>query len=472
MDCARAFSPCFSVRPLSQIIYVGNNLSNGYKQALMKIGQDLNIKVHICLGGTSSDKFLSAWKYQTKLYEKQQKKIFQSKDDRIKNDEDDEDDENDEDNENYDKIKNLKSSSVFFSRGSSSFGKNEKCERDDSCASFLKRMANVNTAKRTKRNGPADRNLQRRPRVQGSMSRYLTLKDPSVLNTRNFALSRRTNHLKENDVEENKRGIKGGAVLTRAARKKQLEMMEEGEPSSSSRSPQGSQQRASKSTDGSNSHLIFKNKGGISKTTPTSNGSTASLKMVGNDGRGRKRRRGENIIASEERMESEREREGGKSAELEKRRRRRSGGDTSRGIDQADNTDVNDKDERKRMEEENKKGGRIDANDEDEDVEMRFMPETLLILDDIFVSSVNEYSSSRESKEGSSGKNRLTFERKEKENVSQAMNIACRLVLELSHHWRINTIISHQGTLNSSGSNFISRGMRILRNNTDAFIRT
>ena len=433
----------------------------------MKIGQDLNIKVHICLGGTSSDKFLSAWHYQTKLHEKQQKKILQNNDDRIKNnegdEEDDDDDENDEDDESYDKIKNLKSSSsVFFSHGPSAFDKNEKCERDDSCASFLKRMTNVNTAKRTKKGGPADRKLQRRPRVQGSMSRYLALKDPSVLNTRNFALSRRTHLLKANgDDDGNKKNMKGGAVLTRAGakRKKQLELRES-EPSSLSPRSHGSHQEgASRLTDGNNALLLSKNKGGIGKTTP-------SKDDVKDDGRKKRVN-----FASEEMMESARGKEGRKTeaeqiavAALKRRRRK--------GEIEEENGGDNDKEKRgmEEEEEEKKEGRRIDGDDGEE--EMRFLPETLLILDDIFVNTVNEYSSSRESKESFSQKNRLTFERKEKENVSQAMNIACRLVLELSHHWRINTIISHQGTLNSSGSNFISRGMRILRNNTDAFICT
>ena len=458
------------MRPLSQIIYVGNNLSTGYKNALQKIGRDLNIEVEICLGGVNSKKFQSAWTNQLRQYENQQKKILKGD-----NDEDDNNDEDEDENEGHSRISNnLKSSSVFLSHGPSPSDKNEKCERDDSCASFLKKMISVNTAKRSKRGSQGEHDvsrrsttttttpsvsarLQRRPQVQGPMNRYLTLKDPSVLNTRNFALSKRVSFQtgETDDGRRTRKSLKGGAVLTRAATRKKLEVREDDRPPSS-RSHQSLSSRAKRGNT-----LVKTRRGMAAASFDHPNERVEKLQKSGTSIERKEGREARVIGRRKRRLEETSPSSTVEERKVEERRR-----DKTNEVDDVHEEDDLNLEEKERQER--------DEKDDGNEGEMQFKPDCLLLLDDLFVSSVNEYTRGEEGEKGSSnsnGKNRLTFDRREKENISRAMNIACRLVVKLSHHWQINTIITHQGTLNSSGSNFISRGMRILRNNMDAFIR-
>ena len=63
MNLASSWSPFWSIRPLSQIVYVGNDAASSYLQRLKDIGSRLNIPVHLCVGqgGIHSPKFKTNW---------------------------------------------------------------------------------------------------------------------------------------------------------------------------------------------------------------------------------------------------------------------------------------------------------------------------------------------------------------------------------------------------------------------------
>ena len=94
---------------------------------------------------------------------------------------------------------------------------------------------------------------------------------------------------------------------------------------------------------------------------------------------------------------------------------------------------------------------------------IKFKKYCLLLLDDAFIPP--------SSTQPSGGDNEKKFiEYNDKKSLLTAFELASKLCTELSHHLSINTVITHQGTVNSSGTDLISRSLRVIKNNIDAFI--
>ena len=97
---------------------------------------------------------------------------------------------------------------------------------------------------------------------------------------------------------------------------------------------------------------------------------------------------------------------------------------------------------------------------------IRFKKSCLLLLDDAFIPP----SSSSSIPNGAGGKEKKPVEFNDKKNLLSTLEIARRLCVELSHHLEINLVIVHQGQVNTSGTDFISKTLKTIKANVDAFI--
>ena len=114
-----------------------------------------------------------------------------------------------------------------------------------------------------------------------------------------------------------------------------------------------------------------------------------------------------------------------------------------------------------------------DTDNEKNDVrptvpKIKFKKSCLLLLDDAFIPPSTTSSSSSLPSEG--GVKEKSVEFHDKKNLLSALEIAKRLCVELSHHLDINLVIVHQGQVNVGGTDFISKCLKTIKNNVDAFI--
>ena len=98
---------------------------------------------------------------------------------------------------------------------------------------------------------------------------------------------------------------------------------------------------------------------------------------------------------------------------------------------------------------------------------IKFKKSCLLLLDDAFIPPSSSSSSSLPSEGGVKEK---SVEFHDKKNLLSSLEIAKRLCVELAHHLEINVVIVHQGQINVGGTDFISKSLKTIKNNVDAFI--
>ena len=216
----RFFSPVFSVNKISEVVYLCQNITPSYREALLKIGKDLGIAVHICVGGLSSTKFQKSWTIRINQFRNSQKEStgqsLEHNDDDMYNSDD------------QDSISNPNRSFREEKKAEDSiFGSTSQSNKHDDCIQFLqhmikkkegstqnKRSLNPDTAEtpeKRKRTGRSS--LQSRPKVQGSMRNFFALKDRELQNLRVAAL-------KKESI------LKGGNMQTRFQKRLQQEQQQ------------------------------------------------------------------------------------------------------------------------------------------------------------------------------------------------------------------------------------------------------
>ena len=112
------------------MVYVGHQMTDGYKKRLEAIGRELGIKVYICLGGFENKRFAKSWERKTKLerrkaketsednesHESSKKDVNDDHDQDEDHDVDDHDDDEDDDDELKDKNETKTLSSLKLKR--------------------------------------------------------------------------------------------------------------------------------------------------------------------------------------------------------------------------------------------------------------------------------------------------------------------------------------------------------------------
>ena len=126
----RFFSPIFSVNKISEVIYLCQNITPYYREALLKIGKDLGIAVHICIDGLSSVKFQKSWATRLNQFRNSQKESTSLSPENNDNDIYNSDDQDSISNPNSSQNKEKKAQDSIF-------GSISQSDNYDDCIQFL-----------------------------------------------------------------------------------------------------------------------------------------------------------------------------------------------------------------------------------------------------------------------------------------------------------------------------------------------
>ena len=235
LDLARFFCPLFSLSKITELVYVCNSISPKYKQCLEDVGKQLQIDVHVCVGGISSEKFQTSWNARMERYKRTQKSVITDGIGDINEDDDDDDDDDDE----------LKLSTSRETGSSNSKQKNN----DDGCVDFIQRMldqrrkdkhAPLASRSNQQRQQQSDEtslalhgilpgrkprgrhaSLRSKPRIRGGVRNFLTLTDRRLQGLASIALRKSAEQRQQQPRRTSNATLKGGLMATRSSTLKQ-----------------------------------------------------------------------------------------------------------------------------------------------------------------------------------------------------------------------------------------------------------
>ena len=229
LDLARFFCPLFSLSKITELVYVCNSISPKYKQCLEDVGKQLQIDVHVCVGGISSEKFQTSWNARMERYKRTQKSVITDGTIGINDDDDDDDD---------DEIK-LSTSGETDSSGS------KQNSNDDGCVDFIQRMLDQRrkgkhaplTSSGSQRSNETSltlhgilpgrksrgkrASLRSKPRIRGGVRDFLTLTDRRLQGLASIALRKSAGQQQQQPRQTSNATLKGGLMATRSSTLKQ-----------------------------------------------------------------------------------------------------------------------------------------------------------------------------------------------------------------------------------------------------------
>ena len=420
--------PYFVNQPISEIIYVGNNWQPEYEKRLRAVGQALKIKVFMVRGGLQNEMFQKCWERKRRslrvvIGDREPAKDRRLIDRRIgknnkdDNNDDDDNDDNDDEDSDYDEDDDYDfdndSDRVFYSpwlrkkyRQTLRHQQQGEKNQEESCAAFINRLIQHH------QRGPAASIAKRKTSEDKARLPYLARR-PKM-----SSLKKLKQFLRFEDRSLQKSGFlalekPGGTIITRS-RGKQQQNQEQQQLTSTSAPPP-------------------------------------------------KRRRQQ----QPQQQPLNRKRKATTAATV--RKLPRMDDDKNNVDDDDDNNNNNNKNNNNKNEhdlpplsERNRQllDDRLKA---EQDEEITFQNNCLLLLDDVLTGSANDdhdidYASD--------------VAKKSRDQYVQNLQWIQSLATEFSHHARINFCLVSQSTLSSSaaGSNLAARSLRILRQNVDSHI--